>query len=197
MPTETIKESTFDADVTMVDIQPPTQPKAFSVSTIAPPTQPKNFDRLPPTGPRSIPTAPEQPHPHQPPTTPSASTSTQDSKPAVPDIPTEEKPEIKLPEIKKFVLPNPNPLKKDTDQNPTKHIDNTIDELLRRSYIMRAEYGETLKATRKAIHEQEMAEIELGAAKMRREVADSQLEKARFGLLGIDFDGVSGLAINE
>lgn len=62
---------------------------------------------------------------------------------------------------------------------------------------MRAEYGETLKATRKAIHEQEMAEIELGAAKMRREVADSQLEKARFGLLGIDFDGVSGLAINE
>lgn len=62
---------------------------------------------------------------------------------------------------------------------------------------MRAEYGETLKATRKATHEQEMAEIELGAAKMRREVADSQLEKARLGLLGIDFDGISGLAVSE
>lgn len=62
---------------------------------------------------------------------------------------------------------------------------------------MRAEYGETLKATRKAIHEQEMAEIELAAAKMRREVADSQLEKARLGLLGIDFDGISGLVTNE
>lgn len=47
------------------------------------------------------------------------------------------------------------------------------------------------------MHEQEMAEIELAAARMRREVADSQLEKARLGLLGIDYDGVSGLAINE
>lgn len=62
---------------------------------------------------------------------------------------------------------------------------------------MRAEYGETLKATRKAIHEHEMVEIELSAAKMRREVADSQLEKARLGLLGIDFDGTSGLATSE
>ena len=62
---------------------------------------------------------------------------------------------------------------------------------------MRAEYGETLKATRKSTHEQEMTEIELAAARMRREVADSQVEKARFGLLGIDYDGVSGLAIDE
>lgn len=62
---------------------------------------------------------------------------------------------------------------------------------------MRAEYGETLKAARKALHEQEMAEIELAAARMRREIADSQLEKARVGSLGIDYDGVSGLVINE
>ena len=62
---------------------------------------------------------------------------------------------------------------------------------------MRIEYGETLKAARKAMHEQEMAEIELAAAKMRREVADSQLERARLGLLGVEYDGVSGLTINE
>lgn len=62
---------------------------------------------------------------------------------------------------------------------------------------MRAEYGETLKASRKAMREQEMAEVELAAARMRREVADSQVEKARFGLLGIDYDGVSGLVIDE
>jgi len=62
---------------------------------------------------------------------------------------------------------------------------------------MRTEYGETLKAARKAMHEQEMAEIELAAARMRREVADSQLEKARLGLLGVEYDGVSGLTINE
>jgi len=72
-----------------------------------------------------------------------------------------------------------------------------IDELLRKSYLMRAEYGETLKAARKAMHELEMSEIESAAARMRREVADSQLEKARLGLLGIDHDGVSGLATNE
>ena len=47
------------------------------------------------------------------------------------------------------------------------------------------------------MREQEMAEIELAAARMRREVADSQVEKARFGSLGIDYDGVSGLVIDE
>lgn len=62
---------------------------------------------------------------------------------------------------------------------------------------MRADYGEVLKAARKAMHEQEMAEIELTAARMRREVADSQLEKSRVGQLGIDYDGISGLVINE
>lgn len=41
-----------------------------------------------------------------------------------------------------------------------------------------------------------MSEIELIAARMRREVTDTQLEKARLGLLGIDYDGVSGL-VNE
>ena len=72
-----------------------------------------------------------------------------------------------------------------------------LDELMRKSYLMRAEYGETLKATRKAIHEQEMSDIELAASRARREVADSQLKKARLGLLGIDYDGVSGLVTNE
>ena len=62
---------------------------------------------------------------------------------------------------------------------------------------MRAEYGETLKAARKAMHERDMSEIESAAARMRREVADVQLEKARLGLLGIGHDGVSGLVINE
>lgn len=61
---------------------------------------------------------------------------------------------------------------------------------------MRAEYGETLKAARKAIHDGEVSEIELAAARMRREVANSQLEKARLGMLGIDFDGALGL-VNE
>ena len=72
-----------------------------------------------------------------------------------------------------------------------------IDELMRKSYRLRAKYGETLKAARKATHEQEMSEIELAAARMRREVTDTQLEKARLGLLGVDYDGISGLAMDE
>lgn len=62
---------------------------------------------------------------------------------------------------------------------------------------MRVEYDEILKATRRAMYEQEMANIELTAARMRREVASSQLEKARVGLLGIDYDGISGLVLDE
>ena len=46
-------------------------------------------------------------------------------------------------------------------------------------------------------HEQEMSEIELAAARMRREVTDTQLEKARLGLLGVDYDEISGLAMDE
>jgi len=159
-------------------------------------TQPKNFNRPPPTGPRLVLTTPGQPHA---PTlgTSSAPVSTQDPNLAVVDPLIEEETEIQLPEIKKFELPNPSGKKDKNDNNPAKNIDNTIDKLLQKSYTMRAEYGEILKATRKAIYEQEMAEIELVAARMRREVADSQLEKARLGLLGINYDGISGLVINE
>jgi hypothetical protein len=35
-----------------------------------------------------------------------------------------------------------------------------------------------------------MASIDLNAARMRREVADSQMEKARLGLLGLHYEGV-------
>lgn len=100
-------EPTVDTDVTMVDVQPPTQPKAFAVSTSTPPTQPKNFNRLPPTGPR-VPTAPGPLHLHQPPVpeTPPTPVQTQpDPAPAIAGAPVGEGPQVQLPEIGKFTLP--------------------------------------------------------------------------------------------
>lgn len=117
----------------MVDIQPPTQPKAFSVSSAVLPavTQPKNLNRLPPTGPRSALTTSGQLHPpHQSPRlgTPSVP-PTQDQSLAVADTPVEEESKIQLPEIKKFELPNPSGKKDKNDNNPAKNIDNTVDRL--------------------------------------------------------------------
>ena len=124
----------------MLDAQPPTQPKAFAVSTTAP-TQPKNFNRLPPTGPRLVPT-PGPPHPqHQSQileTSPTPVPTRPDPGPTTAGAPAEEEPEIKLPKIQEFTLPNPhenqhrnqhgnqhgNQPKKDT--NPFTKLDKTV-----------------------------------------------------------------------
>lgn len=49
-----------------------------------------------------------------------------------------------------------------------------------------SEYNQTAKASKRARHELEMAAIDLRAAELRRKVADSQLEQARAGALGVD-----------
>lgn len=51
------------------------------------------------------------------------------------------------------------------------------------------EYAELSKATRRAVHELEIAGVDLNAARLRREVADAQMEKARMGLLGLHYEG--------
>ena len=117
----------------MTDIQPPTQPKAFSASSTALPAvnQPKNSNRPPPTGPR-LALTPSQLHPprQSPPLgTSSTPASTQDPNLAVVDAPIEEEPGIQLPEIKKFELPNPSGKKDKNDNNPVKNIDNTVNHL--------------------------------------------------------------------
>ena len=48
------------------------------------------------------------------------------------------------------------------------------------------EYTTISKLTRRAIHELDMATIDLRAAETRRRIADSQMEKARAGVLGMD-----------
>jgi hypothetical protein len=49
-----------------------------------------------------------------------------------------------------------------------------------------SEYTNIARATRRALHELELATIDLRAAEMRRRVADAQIEKAKAGALGID-----------
>lgn len=134
-PIDTAPESTVDSDVTMVDVhvQPPTQPKAFAVSTTAPPTQPKNFNRLPPTGPRLVPTPPRPPHlPHQPPMPEKLSTpvpTRPDPSPTTTGAPIEEEPEIKLPKIQEFTLPDPRASQRNQQQpedSPFTKLDKTV-----------------------------------------------------------------------
>ena len=115
IPVEASLGPTVDTDVTMMDIRPPTQPKAFTMTT-APPTQPKSFNRPPPTGPRLVPTAtgqlppPRQPRTPEPPPAPEPTQS--DPDPATAGTPTIEEPEITLPRIEPFQL-IPEELKRD------------------------------------------------------------------------------------
>ncbi|KAJ6618346.1 hypothetical protein B0H10DRAFT_2217860 [Mycena sp. CBHHK59/15] len=53
--------------------------------------------------------------------------------------------------------------------------------------IMRAQYVQVEKATRRALYELETATIELRAVEGRRRVADTHLERARAGVLGIEY----------
>ena len=50
-----------------------------------------------------------------------------------------------------------------------------------------SEYANISKATRRALHELEMASFDLRTAENRRKLADMHLEKARMGVLGIDY----------
>lgn len=50
-----------------------------------------------------------------------------------------------------------------------------------------SEHTHIAKAARRALHELEMASLDLRAAESRRKLADSHMEKARLGVLGIDY----------
>lgn len=48
------------------------------------------------------------------------------------------------------------------------------------------DYLQRAKSLRRALHELDLATIDLRAAEIRRQIADNQLEKAINGALGID-----------
>lgn len=53
--------------------------------------------------------------------------------------------------------------------------------------LLRTQLVQIGKATRRALHELETATLELRAVESRRKVADVHLEKARAGVLGIEY----------
>jgi len=55
------------------------------------------------------------------------------------------------------------------------------------------DYLQRAKSLRRALHELDLATIDLRAAEIRRHIADVQLEKARNGALGIDADAPSAV----
>ncbi|TFK55197.1 hypothetical protein OE88DRAFT_1805579 [Heliocybe sulcata] len=57
----------------------------------------------------------------------------------------------------------------------------------KRLAFLQKEYVEKSRAAKRAVHEWELATIDLRLAEERRKVADSQLEKARAGQLGIEY----------
>ncbi|KAG6854936.1 hypothetical protein C0991_009759 [Blastosporella zonata] len=72
-------------------------------------------------------------------------------------------------------------------QSLTQAIDNEAEHLQSHRARLASEYTNLAKETRRALHELDMATIDLRAAELRRKVADNQYEQARSGALGIDF----------
>lgn len=68
----------------------------------------------------------------------------------------------------------------------TASLDAEIARLESHRANLAAEYVQLAKNARRALHELDMATLDLRAAEARRKVADSHLEKARVGMFGID-----------
>ncbi len=59
------------------------------------------------------------------------------------------------------------------------------------------EHLRTAAAVRRSVHELELSSIDLRMAEQRRRVADEQLEQARAGSLGVDYEHSSSLLGSE
>ncbi|KAF8163147.1 hypothetical protein B0H34DRAFT_309465 [Crassisporium funariophilum] len=167
---------------------PPRYPRHDNAGR-GPPTGPQRgwAPRSPPRGPRghpksmamsqgstaSYPTAPRGPRRGHPPTGPSSSYSS----PAVtvqkqfPDADVK----ISLPQIPKY-----------NKSQEMVDLDRELTRLQSHRPHVAAEHLQRAKGLRRALHELDMATIDLRAAETRRQIADMQLEKAKSGSLGID-----------
>lgn len=70
---------------------------------------------------------------------------------------------------------------------PPTHLPSQIARLRAHRTQLTLEYVNVTRARSRALHELDMASIDLKAAEKRRTIADAQFEKARFGALGVDF----------
>uniref|UniRef100_A0A8H8CNA3 Uncharacterized protein n=1 Tax=Psilocybe cubensis TaxID=181762 RepID=A0A8H8CNA3_PSICU len=148
-------------------------PQPHQRATITNP-QRNRSGRSPPRGPRNFPRGL--------PTQPTYAIGRRDSRRSypVPGQPSygKSEPEIKLPTIPKYERPKPSPELIALEAELAK---------LRTLRVTYAHQDSTqVKGLQRALHELDMASIDLSAAEGRRRVADAQLERAKTGTLGID-----------
>ncbi|KAF7789528.1 hypothetical protein EIP86_000474 [Pleurotus ostreatoroseus] len=120
--------------------------------------------------------SPFTPLPPKPEWTSRASTSTPPTSAEPPPAP-DDTPLPDLPEIPQWKRTGAIPLL----------VPRELAQIIARKERVTAEYHEIARETRRAVHEYEMACIDLRAAESKRKVANGQLELARSGLLGIEY----------
>jgi hypothetical protein len=69
-----------------------------------------------------------------------------------------------------------------------KHLRDDYYTARQRSFQLSVEYHQILSDRQRALHEYEMASLELRHLQLRRQVASKQHELARLGLLGMDYE---------
>ncbi|KAG5342238.1 hypothetical protein C0989_004550 [Termitomyces sp. Mn162] len=180
---------------------PPRQPRQRG----PPSSYPSHRSRSPPKGPRNhlgthprghiTPTAPASSHLPGPrgqrrPFAPQNSLPTpQTQSPVIPSLPTlTESTKPTSPQTTEIIkVPLPAIPVKQLPESPTEQLDKEIARLqLQRAHLI-TDYTNLAKEVRRALHELDTTTIDLHAAELRRKVADAQHEKARCGLLGIDY----------
>ncbi|KAH7912254.1 hypothetical protein BJ138DRAFT_1004852 [Hygrophoropsis aurantiaca] len=130
----------------------------------SPPRQPRNYIKSPP-----VPSSPAQSHLSQ-----GQSGQTIDSKePEAPQVPY-------LPVIPKY----------DPTPSYTASYEAEIARIEAHRAHLVADYAQVAKMTKRALHELELASIELRAAQGRREIAEAHRKKANLGVLGIDAEPI-------
>ncbi|KAG6832698.1 hypothetical protein H0H92_012270 [Tricholoma furcatifolium] len=187
---------------------PPRHPRNRAIPP-APPAHPRRASRSPPRGPRNpglhpkghvTPTGPASSHPpgprgqrrpfqssslpgshpHHQPSTP------QTQSPNIPSLPAPS--EAAPPTLQEAAkVPPPVIPLKTLPPSLTPEFDTEIDRVAKHRAHLAHEYTNLARETRRALHELDMATIDLHAAEMRRKVADIQYEKAKNGVLGIDY----------
>ncbi|THG99648.1 hypothetical protein EW026_g2742 [Hermanssonia centrifuga] len=128
-----------------------------------------------PKAPSPFPTLPPKPEWTSRGTTLSASTPPTSAEPVTTSEQT-----VSLPDIPKFV----------TKKNASLSEEAEAMKIRQHREKLTLEYTAISLATRRAMHELDLSSIDLRMAEKRRKVTNAQLERARAGVLGIDYDPI-------
>lgn len=182
-----------DPDTKMNNPTPniPTGPRNAGGPPREPPRGPRGYAQQPPppTGPASRPT-PTQPRNAVAQSTASGSTPARTEVALSPKT----EPEAILPVIPPYRIKTTLQPEQDSEVRPSLLLISLwysplpqIARLRAQRANLTSEYANVSKATRRALHELEMASFDLRTAEKRRKLADTHLDMARMGVLGIDY----------